>query len=301
MRSNRFLAVTAVLALAAMLSGGRAAAAPVAVVAQQTPALPSSFSLDFGFFGGVSSAQISQTDFELEIDADLGTAEFRQYDQFVAPLTLPGGISTGNLRVEVVAGSSSGEFDSLTGEFTTEELYAIHFDGDLSAYGLTSPVFLPGESSGVVSLSALAGGDIVMAWDGTSQLPNPFDPLSTIPFSYTCHVRAAFAPEPVALVQLAMLPNVLNLNLPEGLEAMLLSTLDKALSSMVDGQNTKAASTLTRFIQRIQNQGNGIIPAADADSLISDAEGAIDLLGSQDTKNPRGLMADVPKSRGDSR
>src|SRR3990172_10280026 len=182
---------SAAVVLAAILSGSRAAADPVALVATQAPTPASSFSLDFGAFGGVSSAQISQTDFELEIDADLGTAQFTQYQQSVAPLVLPGGFSTGNIRVEVVPGSSAGTLNVLTGEFTTEELYAVHFDGDLSAFHLTSPVVLPSTSAGTVRLSALTGGDVLMAWTGTSRLPNPFDPATYIPFTYACSVTAA--------------------------------------------------------------------------------------------------------------
>ena len=91
MRNNRPLAWRKTLAaartlargcagvvLAALLSGGQASADPISLVAGQAPTPASSFSLDFGAYGGIASARISQTDFALEIDADLGTAQFTQ-------------------------------------------------------------------------------------------------------------------------------------------------------------------------------------------------------------------------------
>jgi len=271
---------SAALVLAAMLSGGRAAADPVALVATQAPNPASSFTLDFDFgaFVETVSAQITRTDFELEIDADLGTAQFAQYKQYVDPLILPGGFSTGNIRVEVVPGSSSGTLNVLTGEFTTEELYAVYFDGDLSAFQLTSPVVLPSASAGTVKLSALLGGDVLMAWAGTSQLPNPFVPSTFISFKYTCEVTAAFAPEPVTLLQLAMIPHVVNLDLPVGIENSLLSTLDAALISVDAGRNRSAANTLNAFVKQIEAQRGRKVSGGDADGLVSDAKAAIMLL-----------------------
>jgi len=266
------------LVLAAVFSGGRASAAPVALLAGQVQTPASSFSLDFGAYGGVSSALISQTDFALEIDADLGTARFAQYQQSIAPLVLPGGFSTGNIRVEVVAGSSAGTLDVLTGEFTTSEQYAIHFDGDLSAFNLTSPVVLPSTSSGTVTLTALTGGNVIMAWTGSSVLPNPFDLTNYIPFSYTCSVTAAFAPEPVTLLQLAMIPQVVNLGLPAGIESSFLTKLYTALDSVDAGRNRSAASTLNAFVNQIEAQRGRKVSDADADGLVSDAEATIALL-----------------------
>jgi len=268
----------AALVLAGVLSGSRASADPIALLAGQVPSPASSFSLDFGAFGGVSSALISQTDFALEVDADLGTAQFTQYQQSVAPLVLPGGFSTGNIRVEVVPGSSTGTLDVLSGEFTTSEQYAIHFDGDLGVFGLTSPVVLPSTSSGTVTLTAQTGGSVIMAWTGTSQLPNPFDLTTYIPFSYTCSVTAAFAPEPVTLLQLAMIPQIVNLGFPAGIESSLLTKLDTALDSVLAGRNRSAASTLNAFVNQIEAQRGRKVSDADADGLISDAEATIALL-----------------------
>jgi hypothetical protein len=284
-----------------MLSGGRASADPIAIVAGQTPARASSFSLDFGAFGGVSSALISQTDFALEIDADLGTAQFTQYEQAVDPLILPGGFSTGNIRVEVVPGSSRGGFDKLTGEFTTEELYAVYFDGDLSAFHLTSPVVLPSTSSGTITLTAITGGNVIMAWTGVSQLPNPFDPSTYIPFSYTCSVTAAFAPEPVTLLQLAMIPQVVNLGLPVGIENSFLSKLETALDSVNAGQNRNAANSLNAFINKVEAQRGKKMSDADADALVSDAEAAAMMLRTGVIASSQQVLHISPGKGGNSR
>lgn len=274
---------SAAFVLAALISGGPAAAAPVALVATQAANPVSSFTLefDFGAFVETVSAQITQTDFELEIDADLGTAQFARYDQFVNPLILPGGISTGNIRVEIVPGTSAGTLNVLSGEFTTEELYAVHFDGDLSAFNLTSPVVLPSASAGTVKLSALTGGAVLMAWAGNSQLPNPFDPAAAIPFRYTCDVQAVFAPEPVSLLQLAMIPQVVNLDLPVGIENNLLTTLDAALISVNADRNRNAVNFLNAFVSKVEAQREKRVSDVDADALVSDAVGTILLLEAQ--------------------
>ena len=314
MRSNRLMAwresfpVSRLMArgsvavvLAAIFSGGRATAEPIALEATQAPTPASSFILDFGPYGGVASANISRTDFSLEIDAGLGTAQFAQYQQSVDPLILPGGISTGNIHVEVVPGTSSGTLDVLTGQFNTEELYAVHFDGDLSAYHLTSPVILPSASAGTLTLSALTGGKVSMAWAGTSQLTNPFDPTTFITFNYTCAVQAAFSPEPVSLLQLALIPNVVNLDLPRGLETNLTNKLEQALNYVNAGWDRRAANTLDTFIRKVESQSGKHISDADADALVDDAEGAILLLGTNQTLGTREALAIIPDKHGNSR
>ena len=263
-------------------------------MAGQAPTPASSFSLDFGAYGGIASARISQTDFALEIDADLGTAQFTQYQQFVDPLLLFGAFDTGNIRVEVVPGSSAGTLNVLTGEFTTQELYDVYFDGDLSAFNLTSPVRLPSTSAGTVTLTALTGGDVIMAWAGTSQLPNPFDPSTFIPFRYTCSVQAAFAPEPVTLLQLAMIPHVVNLGLPVGIENSFLTKLETALISVNAGQNRNAANSLNAFVNKVEAQRGKKISDVDADGLVSDAEATIVLLRAGVTTGSQQAMDIAP-------
>ncbi len=168
------------------------------LAAQNNPADPSSFSLDFGpEMGGISSATITSTEYLLRIDAQGGTARFVNYYQQVEPLTLPGGISTGNIVVQIVPGSSTGTFDPATGEFTTSEQYEIHFGADLSLFGLVSPVTLPSASVGVVD-STGSPATIEMIWDGVGQLANPADPANPITFTYQCRVNTLYNQNPGA-------------------------------------------------------------------------------------------------------
>lgn len=153
----------------------------------------STFTLDFGDVGGISEAQISQTQFVLQFDATAGTARFVDYDQQIAPLLLFGVFDTGNITVTIVPGSSSGTYNAATGQFTTTEFYEIAFEGDLSMFGLTSPVVLPSTSTGVVTFDTPGSGRIRQNWAGEGELGNPNDPENPISFTYTCNVNTVFS------------------------------------------------------------------------------------------------------------
>ena len=158
----------------------------------------STFSLDFGD-GVPRVSEISFTEFDLRVDSDNGTARFAYYRQFAAPIELPtpfGPISTGNLTIEIVPGSSTGTFDSETNTFATNEDYVIYFDGDLSALGLTSPVVLPAEDSAPTSAgdlqntdNGLANGDVAIGWSGSYTLDFGGVPA---PLNYNCSVNGTF-------------------------------------------------------------------------------------------------------------
>ncbi|MEK6674249.1 MAG: hypothetical protein AABZ47_01185 [Planctomycetota bacterium] len=187
-----FFQHTALLTTLCMALAASAARAEVTyAVANQDPQAESAFSLNFGVFGGVSSATITQTNFLLELDT-LGGAKLVDYHQSVEPLTLPGGFDTGPIRVEVTK-NTGGTYDETTGEFTSNDVYAIYFEGDLSAFGLESPVHLPGDSSGIVTFDGEQTGSVQMEWRGESALPNPFDPGTYFDFTYACHVESLFA------------------------------------------------------------------------------------------------------------
>ncbi len=177
--------------LAALAGAGLSLADSPLVLATQDPGQVSDFVLDFGP-GGIATAQITATRFVLELDADNGDAAFVAYEQHVDPLILPGGISTGNIVVKIVPGSSSGAFDPATGSFSTSELYLIYFEADLSMFGLVSPVMLPSASSGLATFDSATTGAITMAWSGSGELQNPSDPNQPIPFDYVCHVNTLF-------------------------------------------------------------------------------------------------------------
>jgi hypothetical protein len=254
-------------------------AAPVALQAEQTAAMTSSFTLDFGGYGR-SEASISHTQFELNLDPDGGLARFDAYDQDIAPLDLFG-FNTGDIRVEIVPGSSAGTFNPLTREFETTEEYAIHFEGDLGAFGLTSPVVLPSASRGTLSVSEAEGGRVVLDWSGVGQLPNPFDPSApAIIFNYTCSMQAAFASDPAALVNLGLMPNVINMQLPILVETKLMTKLDRAAANIDAGAYRSAILPLTAFIQLVEAQRGKSMSDAEADLLHNDAQGAIDKLQS---------------------
>jgi hypothetical protein len=174
--------------------------------ATQDPTVSSSFTLDFGVYGGPRSASITTTNYTLEADPVGQSTRFLSYHQTVDPLELPGGVSTGNMIVTVQQ-SSPGPYDPLTGTFTTQDMYLIYFDGDLSAYGLTSPVALPGAASGTITYSEQrAAGTIVSSWVGHGQLANPQNPEIPIVFAYTCQTQTTFtlAPEPGTLALLGL-------------------------------------------------------------------------------------------------
>lgn len=186
-----------VLALGVVAAGaGAAQAGEVLHIADQNQSVQSSFTLDFGSMGGKVTSIITETQFVLGLDADLKTARFLTYNQSVEPLTLPGGISTGDLTITIVPNSSSGTFAPRSGEFSTNEFYSIAFTGDLTPYGLTSPVYLPGDSAGKVTYATNTTGEVELVWDGAGQLQNPQNPQMPINFTYVCKVNATFFATP---------------------------------------------------------------------------------------------------------
>ncbi len=182
MKNTRQLMLAA--AVVSMLVGTSALAAPMVVSATQDAAMQSYFTLDFGFPGGASSAQVADTTFELEVDPSAGSARFLSYTQNVAPLSLPGGVSTGDITVEIVA-SLGGTFDRTTGEFTTNDVYAVHFTGDLSPFGIESPFILPSSSTATVQFVSVNEGTTIQEWRGAGL-------LGGMVFAYECTVNGSF-------------------------------------------------------------------------------------------------------------
>lgn len=176
----------------------------VSLVASQDPNQVSSFTFDFGEFGGPRSALISSTHFQLDIDeaaAPGASAAFASYHQLIDPIALPdpqGGVdlSTGNLVVTIEE-SYGGTYDALTGMVVTSDLYRIEFDGDLSGLGIFSPVYLPGESQGQITFDTPHTGTIALNWEGQGL-------IAGIPFGYICVSNMQFVPEPAAIALLAV-------------------------------------------------------------------------------------------------
>ena len=272
-------ACAALVGLAGAASAQLSHAQPLSIVTNENPAEPGAFTLDFGDLGMVARSNITSTTYELSIDPVHGTAHLVSYLQHVQPLTLPGGLSTGDITVEIVQGSSSGSFDSLTRTFTTSEMYAVHFTGDLSAFGLTSPVLLPSSSIGELLVDPVLGGQVSMDWDGIGQLANPFDPEHPLTFSYVCAVNTLFAPTPTNVVVLDLTPDVLSLQLPAEVEGSLVAFLDQALVAIQRGKKSRAVGSLRAFIEKVDVLSGWLIDEVDAVDLIASASETIDLLG----------------------
>jgi len=177
-------------AFGAMVGASAALADGVSLLATQDPQRDSYFTLDFGPPIGATQAFISQTEYELAVDAASGTARFVDYYQTVGALELPGGFTTGAIQIEILPGTSAGTYDAATGQFSTSEIYAVHFEGDLSAFGLTSPVYLPSGANGGVEMLSDTSGRISMEWNGQGVLTDPLG--NPLPFTYTCVVNTLF-------------------------------------------------------------------------------------------------------------
>lgn len=192
----------AIACVGSLLMAAVAGAAPVEVNFTQDAALESGFVLDFEFPGGLSAAEVSETEFELVIDPAAGTARFTQYSQSVAPLILQGPngpVSTGDITVEIVA-SLGGTFDRETGTFVTNDIYAIHFTGDLEEdFGITSPFILPSSSTATIEFTDLAEGVTELVWEGTSE-------LAGFSFTYRCQVTGDFLSSNTAVYVSASTP-----------------------------------------------------------------------------------------------
>lgn len=280
-RSTAALTGRSMISVCAALVGLAATASAqnaISVVTSENPAQPGAFTLNFGDLGFVTSSNITTTTYELSVDPFEKTAHFVSYLQHVQPLTLPGGISTGDITVEVVDGSSSGIFDPFTRTFTTSELYAIHFTGDLSAFGLTSPVLLPSSSTGALVADPVSGGSVTMDWSGVGQLANPFDPENPITFTYVCGVNTVFEPTPASAVGVDLTSDVVALQLPQTVQTSLVNKLYHSLGHVQRGSDARAVYSLRAFIRQVDQLSGTVIDEPDATDLISEAADIIELI-----------------------
>lgn len=181
-----------VLGLLGASSASTSVADCLRLAASNDPGQQNAFTLTFApEFGGTRTANITSSEILLEVCSDTGQARFIDYYQEGEPLTLPDGASTGDLTI-LIDDSQSVSFAPATGIFETNDLYAIHFTGDLSAYQIGSPFVLPDNSVGTVNFETPSSGTINMDWTGGAALPNPFVPGEFIPFTYACVVNARF-------------------------------------------------------------------------------------------------------------
>jgi hypothetical protein len=170
------------------LSAPQALAATTTVHAYEDVEAENHFTLTF--FGNtpeenlVTTSKVVATRLSLDVDEDTGTARFSHYYQIVEPLTLPLGISTGDIIVQIK--TSSGTYDRDTGDFTTHDEYEISFTNDLSFFGFTSPVIIPSESHGNLNGGPSSARTIGMTWEGDGELPNSADPSNPYQYTYVC-------------------------------------------------------------------------------------------------------------------
>lgn len=164
------------------------------LVASPDPDRPSRFTVDFPpELGGPQSADIISTQYALKIDEGARFAAIQAYHQSVEPLQL-GPFNTGDIVVRL-AGKSNGSFQLLTpdeGQFVTEEVYNVFFEGDLSPFGLFSPVPVESTSVGDVTFLTPTSGTIRMAWEGDGEIQNPNEPGRPFRFTYRCEVNSRF-------------------------------------------------------------------------------------------------------------
>lgn len=290
MRTNRFerassslagrWAASTCAALVALAAAGSAQSTrSLAIATTENPGNPGAFTLDFGDLGFSARGNITTTNYELSVDPIQGTARFVSYLQHVEPLTLPGGISTGDITVEIVEGSSHGTYDPFTRTFSTSEMYAVSFTEDLSPFGLSSPVLLPSSSAGDLVLDPLTGGQVSMDWNGVGQLGNPQDPSSPFTFTYTCASNTVFPSTPESAVGLALIPGVVDLHLPQAIELELVALLDEALRFIQQGKSAAAVKDLRGFIVKVNVLKGRLLSNEDADGLVAAATQTIALFG----------------------
>lgn len=212
--------------------------------------VPSFFTLDFGPGIPHAVANISSTDYVLNINSTLGTARFVSYHQEIEPLILPGGISTGDITVDVVPGTSVGTFNHNTGEFNTTETYRIHFTGNLAPLGLVSPVDLPGDSAGTITFLPGRTGDIHSEWIGSTLIGAPG---FQFPVNYACTVNTHFEP---SLAQADLLDLVAAVSLaPVGPRVgnVLTGLLTNALDAQDAGDLAAASAAVTSFVRTVKS------------------------------------------------
>jgi len=259
---------SASLAVAIGLMAARSAwAGTQLLVAKDNPEQPGSFTLDFAENLGHTTANISTTNLTIALDGQAGTAAMRDYYQEINPLTLPGGVSTGGITIEVLDGSSSGTYDPTTGAFNTTETYVIHFEGDLSAFGLQSPVMLPSASAGVVTSFGQRFGEINLNWTGRGQLANPFQPGQFITFTYACTVSTLYAPR---LGEADRIGDAVDGEAAAALERGLSNAFDEAMMRLADGDRRGAALALRQAAQWVRAARGTFVSEDEANALLGD-------------------------------
>lgn len=264
-KGTKMMYGSAMVVALGLLAATGVQAAPIQINATEDSAQPGFFTLDFGAEVGITSGQITSTDYGLEVDPDMGTARLTNYYQEVESLNLFG-VPTGDIIVELVEGSSTGTYNKKTREFTTTELYRIFFTADLSAFGLFSPVELPSTSTGTIDI--VPGGlnsHVNLQWAGSSDI------IPGTEFSYTCEVNTAFVSRIPQILDIGLKSSVLVLNLAQSFEDQLIGPLDMTSLRLQQRNIGSAARNLQLFIERVEGFSGGVIPMFAANAILDDA------------------------------
>jgi len=287
------IATFALVAAFGCVAANTASAGTFQVNATSDPDNVSAFTLQFGDGLGDASANITTTSLALALDDLTGTASLRAYYQQIAPLILPGGFSTGRITVSVLPGSSVGTYNPATGDFATSETYVVHFEGDLSAFGLQSPVLLPSNSVGVLDPSEGTLGALRLNWSGVGQLANPFIAGERISFTYACTVstlvvpRGGFPTKPVLGATEDAASQV---------ERAMNASLQSAQLLLAQGDRTGALNELRSLTRTIRAESGQTMSAPDAADLLRSVKNLM-----RDILSTRSGAADAVRSGQDLR
>lgn len=268
-RTSKRIRGSAMMVALGLIAATSAQAAPIQINATENSADPGSFTLDFGTGdSGITSGQITSTDYGLEVDPETGMAHLTNYLQDVQSLTIFG-VDTGDIQVKILQDSAAepAEYNEETREFTTTETYLVFFSnpklGEL--FGLVSPVELVSTSTGTVDFSTEPGASRVnLTWEGTSGILGPV-------FSYICQVNTSFTATTTQIVNLSLKSAVLQLHLNQSVEDQLIGPLDTTALRLRQRNIGSAARNLQVFIDRVEGFSGGVISVFDANAILADA------------------------------
>jgi hypothetical protein len=221
-------------------------------------------------------AEIAHTDFDIEVDAALGTVIFRNYFQTIDSLNLFG-VETGEIVVTIVEALGGQLYAD--GTFDTLDTFEVRYFTDLRALGL--PIDDPDhpELGGAIELTSPSTGRLdVEPTFGTAQITwTGSDSLLGFAFAYECSMNAVFAATAPSYISLELSPLLDNTPMPDNLRALLGGILNEALTAFHGDNNYIYVRLLTRFIHQVQRAGSAIAPP-DALALINGARTAIALV-----------------------
>jgi hypothetical protein len=171
-----------------MLVGTSVTAEPIVRKANFDSTLgPNQYVVDFAVLGGQTLfMDITGGSFELETDAQEGTARLVSWTQNVDPIEIVPGLSTGPITVTMEEGSAqTGTYDPVTRQFDVTATFLIEFDDtELKEIGFASPMPLVGTERGnIYGVGNIGSIRMYLEGEGT---------VGGQTFPYTCQTTARF-------------------------------------------------------------------------------------------------------------